>query len=160
MPWVSVTPKDGRAPFFWYDTNSLDFLWKKISDFFFWKVGDIPKEGRAQPRVPILHLVWQCLRTFGTFSCDAAHICFSHCHTIRRIGVGCNIVAVFCSLIDFLALMSPLSNGLEKLANRYRVESLCLKPWHVICWIDITSDSFFCFVCLFVVVMLHCFSKS
>ena len=50
------------------------FKKKKFLDFFFGKVGVIPKEGRARPRVPVLLLVWQWLRTLGTFLRNAAHI--------------------------------------------------------------------------------------
>ncbi len=38
------------------------------------KAGVIPKDGRMQHRVPILLLVWQRLRTLGTFSRVTAHI--------------------------------------------------------------------------------------
>ena len=41
------------APFFWYDTDFLDYFWKKriflnFLNFFFRKIGVIPKEGRTQ----------------------------------------------------------------------------------------------------------------
>ncbi len=41
------------------------------------KVGVIPKEGRAWPRAPVLLLVWQRLRTLGTFLRNAAQVCRS-----------------------------------------------------------------------------------
>ena len=45
-----------------------------IFEFFFWKVDVMPKEGRARPCMPVLLLVWQRLRTLGTFSCNAAQL--------------------------------------------------------------------------------------
>ena len=54
----------------------------------FWKVGVIPKEGWAWPRAPVLLLVWQRLRTLGTFlhikTQIASHytITWSHTHIL------------------------------------------------------------------------------
>ncbi len=48
--------------------------------FFFGKVGDIPKEGRARPRAPVLLLVWQRLRTLGTFLRGAPQMKTKYCY--------------------------------------------------------------------------------
>ncbi len=73
MAWVGVKPKDAwPRPLVWHR-----ILKKKIPHQFFFfkkkfeKVGVIPKEGQVQPCEPILHLVWQRLRTLGIFSRNA-----------------------------------------------------------------------------------------
>ncbi len=84
MSWVVVIPKEGwtgypsilllvtRPSFFWYDTD-----WTKKEMLFFkkvTKVGVIPKERWVRPPAPNLLLVWQQVRTLGTFSWNTAHL--------------------------------------------------------------------------------------
>ncbi len=97
MAQVVVIPKEGRVcpSFFWYDTDALDLffevffpffeksVWYDFLDFFiifffnyFWKVGVIPNEGWVWPSTPVLFLVWHRLRSWGTFSRNAAHVAF------------------------------------------------------------------------------------
>ncbi len=74
MAWVALIPKEGSTG----NTFILLLVWHRLCNFFFffWKVGVIPKEGRARPHAPILLLVWQRLRTLGTFLHDEAHVFF------------------------------------------------------------------------------------
>ncbi len=53
-------------------------VWHRPFFFFFFflrKVGVIPNEGWAWSCMAIFLLVWQRLRTLGTFSCDTAQLC-------------------------------------------------------------------------------------
>ena len=61
MSWVVVISKEVRA------RGAAPALLILVA-----KVGVIPKEGRARPRALILLLVWQRLKTLGTFSRNAA----------------------------------------------------------------------------------------
>ena len=70
MSWVAP-----RLPFFWYDTDFLDFFEKKILKifkFFFFFFFFLKSQG-----APVLLLVWQRLRTLGTFSRNTAHLSLS-----------------------------------------------------------------------------------
>ena len=73
MAWVGVISKEGWARgrvllLVWHQLVTFFFFLKKQNFelkfffFFFEKVSVIPKEGWAQPCVPILLLVWQRLR--------------------------------------------------------------------------------------------------
>ncbi len=69
MSWVVVI-RVTLPTFFWYDTDILGFsfiFYFQFLDFFFWKVGVIP-------RAPFLLLVWPRLRTLGTFLHGATHM--------------------------------------------------------------------------------------
>ena len=77
MPWVVVVRNTGRAC---VAASGLLLVWHQLFRFFFflkiffvWKVGVIPKEGRAQPLALILLLVRQWHRTLGTFSHDVSY---------------------------------------------------------------------------------------
>ena len=64
-------------PFFWYDTDfrkNLEFRNLVFVGIFLLQVGVIPKEGRPRPCVPVLLLVWQPVRTLGTFLHNTTHI--------------------------------------------------------------------------------------
>ncbi len=80
---LSRCPKEGQArgawhwlfrifgeKFFWKFWKFL-FLFYFILFIFSLKIGVIPKEGRVRPRTSVLLLVWQRLRTLGTFYHDA-----------------------------------------------------------------------------------------
>ena len=62
---MCTPPSFGMTPtfFFW---NCLFFSSSSFF-FFFWKVCVIPKERWTRPCAPVLLLVWQWLRTLGTF---------------------------------------------------------------------------------------------
>ena len=81
MSWVVDIPKEGWT-FFWYDTDYLIFLfffeknfWNIFFSFFF-QVTVIPKEGWIGYQ-SILLLVWQRLRTLGTFWHTTTHLSHS-----------------------------------------------------------------------------------
>ncbi len=67
----SYQQKDGRTgprpPFFWYDTDFLEFFFFKFLICFFF-------QKKSKKSVATLLLVWQRLRTLGTFSRNAAQL--------------------------------------------------------------------------------------
>ncbi len=81
---VGVIPKEGWACgayplFFWYDTDFLD-LKKNEFCFFLEKSVSYQKKGGH-----VLLLVWQRLRTLGTFLRDAAPITINHARPFTPI---------------------------------------------------------------------------
>ena len=62
-----------------------NFLFMYLFFFFFEKSVSYQKKGG-----PVLLLVWQRLRTLGTFSCNAAHFCNRSCSLSWSYNVRCD----------------------------------------------------------------------
>ncbi len=77
MSWVVVIPKEGRA-----HMAALLLVWHRL---FQKKVGVIPKEGPEWPHTPVLLLVWQRLKTLGTFLSNTGLDCFAGPITISGV---------------------------------------------------------------------------